>query len=48
MDRVFGVAASIVTLAMVSIIIVNGTKSAAVVGATGTAFANSIKAATLR
>jgi hypothetical protein len=47
-DRAFGLAASIVTLAVVSILIVNGGKTANVIGATGKAFADSIKAATLR
>jgi len=47
-DRVIGIFASIVTLAGISVLIINGGKTAKVIGATGKAFSDSIKAATLR
>lgn len=47
-SEIFGLAASVVVLATVSVLIVNGGKTAKVIGATGNAFAKSIKAATLR
>ena len=47
-ERVIGVAASIVGLAVVSILIINGGNTAKVIGATGKAFSDSIRAATLR
>ena len=47
-SEVIGLAASIVTLAMVSVLVVNGGKTAKVVGAVGNTFVRSIKAATLQ
>jgi hypothetical protein len=47
-SEVIGLAASIVGLATISILIINGGKTAQVIGATGKAFTDSIKAATLR
>jgi hypothetical protein len=47
-DEIVGLGASIVALAMVSVAIINGDKTAKVIGAIGTTFSNSIKAATLR
>lgn len=47
-SQVFGLAASIVTLAMLSVAIYNGDKTAKVVKAFGDTFAGSIKAATGR
>jgi hypothetical protein len=47
-DELFGVAASIVTLAMISVAIIYGDKTAKVASALGNAFSGSIKAATLR
>ena len=46
--ELFGLAASFVTLAMISVAVVNGEKTATVIGAGGRAFVNSIKAATLQ
>jgi len=45
-SQVFGLAASIVTLAMLSVAIYNGDKTARVVKAFGDTFSGSIKAAT--
>lgn len=47
-SEVIGLGAAIIGLATVSILIVNGGKTAQVVGAVGKAFVDSIKAATLR
>lgn len=46
--ELFGLAASIVTLAMVSVAIVNGDKLAKIMTAGGDAFATSLEAATGR
>jgi len=45
-SQVFGIAASIVTLAMLSVAIYNGDKTAKVIKAMGDTFAGSIRAAT--
>lgn len=47
-EQVIGIGAAIIGLATVSILIVNGGKTAQVIGAVGKAFTDSIKAATLR
>lgn len=47
-SEIFGLAASIVTLAMLSVAIVNGEKLAAIMTAGGNAFATSLEAATGR
>ena len=47
-SEVFGVMASIVALAMLSVAIMYGDKTAKVIGAGGSAFSNSIRAETLR
>ena len=47
-SEVIGIFAAIVGLATVSILIVNGGKTAQVIGSVGKAFTDSIKAATLR
>lgn len=46
--EIVGLAASIVTLAMISVAIYNGDKTAKVIAAAGNAFSGSIKAATGR
>lgn len=47
-SEIIGLAASIVVLAGISMAIVNGDKTAKVIGAAGNAFIGSIKAATLQ
>jgi len=47
-SEIIGVAAAIVVLAGVSVAIINGDKTAKVVGAMGNAFSGSIRAATLQ
>lgn len=44
--EIIGIAASIVTLAMISVAIYNGDKTAKVISSMGEAFSGSIKAAT--
>lgn len=46
--EIVGVAASIVTLAMLSVAIIYGDRTAKVLSAAGNAFSGSIRAATLR
>ena len=46
MSQVFGVLAAIVGLAIVSVAIINGDKTAKIISSSGTAFANAITAAT--
>jgi hypothetical protein len=46
MSQIFGVLTSIVVLAIVAVAIINGDKTANIIGKSGTAFADSIKAAT--
>lgn len=46
MSQIFGVMTSIVILAIVAVAIINGDKTAKIIGTSGTAFANAIKAAT--
>ena len=45
-SQIFGVAGSIVTLAVIAVLIINGGKTAAIITASGNAFANSINTAT--
>jgi hypothetical protein len=45
-SQIFGIAAAIVGLAVISVAIINGDKTAKIIGATGTAFIGSINAAT--
>lgn len=45
-ERLFGLASSIVVLAMLSVAIYNGDKTAAIIKASGDTFSGSIKAAT--
>lgn len=45
-NQIIGVAASIVVLAGISVAIVNGNKTAKIIGAVGDAFTSSIRAAT--
>lgn len=47
-SEIIGVMAAIVSLAALSVAIIYGDQTAAVIGAAGRAFTNSIKAATLR
>lgn len=46
--EIFGVMGSIVALAMLSVAIIYGDRTAKVLGAAGSAFSSSIRAATLR
>jgi hypothetical protein len=46
MSQVFGVLASIVGLAIVSVAIINGDKTAKIIASSGTAFSNAITSAT--
>jgi hypothetical protein len=46
--EIIGVASSIVALAMLSIAVIYGDRTAKVIGAAGSAFTSSIRAATLR
>lgn len=46
MSQIFGVATSIVMLAIVAVAIINGDKTAKIIGTSGTAFSNAIKSAT--
>lgn len=46
MSQIFGVMTSIVVLAIVAVAIINGDKTAKIIGTSGTAFSNAIKAAT--
>lgn len=46
MSQVFGIFAAIVTLAIIAVAIVNGDKTAKIIGAAGTAFIGSIHEAT--
>jgi hypothetical protein len=46
MSQVFGVLAAIVGLAIVSVAIINGDKTAKIISSSGTSFANAITAAT--
>jgi len=46
MSQVFGVLTAIVGLAIVSVAIINGDKTAKIIGQAGTAFSTSITAAT--
>lgn len=45
-SQIFGVATAIVGLAIVAVAVVNGDKTAKIIGASGKAFADSITAAT--
>lgn len=47
-SEVIGLGAAIVSLAMLSVAIIYGDKTAKVIGAAGSAFSGSIRAATLR
>jgi hypothetical protein len=46
LSQIFGVATAIVGLAIVSVAIINGDKTAKIIGSTGQAFTQSITAAT--
>lgn len=46
LSQIFGVLTAIVTLAIVAVAIINGDKTAKIIGTSGTAFVNAIKAAT--
>lgn len=46
MSQIFGVMTSIVILAIVAVAIINGDKTAKIIGQSGTSFANAITAAT--
>jgi len=46
LSQIFGIAAAIVTLAVVSVAIINGDKTAKIIGSAGGAFTDAIKAAT--
>lgn len=46
MSQIFGVLTSIVVLAMISVAIINGDKTAAIIGKFGTAFSSGIHEAT--
>lgn len=46
MSQIFGVASSIVVLAIIAIAIINGDKTAKIIGASGGAFKDAITAAT--
>ena len=46
MSQITGVFASIVTLAIIAVAIVNGDKTAKIIGSSGKAFTDAIKAAT--
>lgn len=46
MSQIFGVMTAIVTLAIIAVAIVNGDKTAKIIGSAGTAFTSSITAAT--
>lgn len=46
LDEIFGLAGSIVVLAMISVAIYNGDKTASIIKASGDAFSGSMKAAT--
>lgn len=45
-SQIFGVMTAIITLAIVAVAIVNGSKTAAIITSAGNAFTSSIKAAT--
>jgi len=45
LDRVFNIAGAIVTVALVAVVVQNGTNTAAVIRALGTGFADAINAA---
>lgn len=45
-SQIFGVLTAIVTLAIVAVAIINGDKTAKIIGSAGTSFTNAIKAAT--
>jgi hypothetical protein len=45
-SQIFGVMTAIVTLAIIAVAIVNGDKTAKIIGSAGTAFTSSITAAT--
>ena len=46
MSQIFGVMSSIVVLAIIAVAVINGDKTAKIIGASGTAFSGAIKAAT--
>ena len=46
MSQIFGVLTAIVGLAVISVAIINGDKTAKIISGTGSAFVNSINAAT--
>ena len=46
MSQIFGVLTAIVGLAVITVVVINGKETAAIVASFGTAFASSIKAAT--
>jgi hypothetical protein len=46
MSQIFGVLSSIVVLAIIAVAIINGDKTAKIIGSSGTAFSDAIKAAT--
>jgi uncharacterized protein YqgC (DUF456 family) len=46
MSQIFGVMTAIVTLAIIAVAIVNGDKTAKIIGESGKAFSGAIKAAT--
>jgi hypothetical protein len=46
LSQIFGVATAIIGLAIISVAIINGDKTAAIIGQTGTAFTSAINAAT--
>lgn len=48
MTEVFGLAASLITLATIAFVIANGGKTARVITASGNVFVNSIRAATFQ
>lgn len=47
-SEIFGLAASLITLATIAFIIANGGKTAKIITSSGNAFSKSIRAATLR
>jgi len=46
MSQIIGIFTAIVSLAVVSVLIINGDKTAKIIGSSGTAFANAVTSAT--